>query len=42
MGDFFNIRMSIVPIPYDRQIKNNTVSVQYSDENITKSIFGRM
>ena len=31
----FNIRMSIIPSPYSRQMKNNTFLVQYSDEIIT-------
>ena len=35
---FFHIRMSIIPCPSSRQMKNNTFSVQYSDEIITRSI----
>ena len=38
MGDLFNIMMSIIPSPTSRQMKNNTFSIQYSDEIITKSI----
>ena len=39
MGDFFyNIRLSIIPSPSSRQMKNNTFSIQYNDQNITKSI----
>ena len=39
MGDFcLDIRTSVLPNPSSRQMKNNTYSVQYSGEIISRSI----
>ena len=38
MGICFNIRMSIIPNPSSRHMKNKIFSIQYSDEIITRSI----
>ena len=38
MGDFLNMKMSIIHSLSSRNMRNNTFSVQYSDEFITKSI----